>query len=166
MRVVHSWLQDFLSKKLNPAQVAEALSAAGIEVEKITLGQQPVIDVTTPANRPDLNSLIGLAREVAAHSKCQLKQGPKDDLKSVRPRSFEVSAVKLVGRYGLAELKLESKIKASPVWMRKRLELSGVRPINAVVDVTNYCMLAYGQSFHAFDKDKIAGKFIIRLAKT
>ena len=115
-------------------------------------------------NRPDCLSVIGLAREVAAtfgkdltlhEPKVQQETGDIHDLLSV-----SVENDKLCQRY-VARMVKNIKIEPSPRWMRERLRASGVRPINNIVDITNYVMLEYGQPMHAFE----GGKIQVRNAK-
>ncbi len=120
-------------------------------------------------NRPDCLSVIGLAREVAAtfgkdltlhEPKVQQETGDIHDLLSV-----SVENDKLCQRY-VARMVKNIKIEPSPRWMRERLRASGVRPINNIVDITNYVMLEYGQPMHAFDYKYVkGGKIVVRNAK-
>ena len=121
-------------------------------------------------NRPDCLSVIGLAREAAAtfHKPLNLHQpevkgcgGDVHDYLSV-----EVQNKELCQRYVGSAVK-NVKIGPSPRWMRERLRASGVRPINNIVDITNYVMLEYGQPMHAFDIEYVKGhKIIVRNART
>lgn len=114
-----------------------------------------ILDLSTAANRFDLQSVVGLAREIAA----QNGEAAKEVKGESRNTKVEESLVgktdkKLVARYVLAHVKL-GKTGESPMWMRQRLVASGVRPINSVVDITNYVMLEVGQPLHAFDAANI-----------
>ena len=121
-------------------------------------------------NRPDCLSVIGLAREAAAtfHKPLNLHQpevkgcgGNIHDYLSV-----EVQNRELCQRY-VARVVKNVKIGPSPRWMRERLRASGVRPIDNIVDITNYVMLEYGQPMHAFDIEYVKGhKIIVRNART
>ena len=121
-------------------------------------------------NRPDCLSVIGLAREAAAtfHKPLNLHQpevkgcgGNIHDYLSV-----EVQNKELCQRY-VARVVKNVKIGPSPRWMRERLRASGVRPIDNIVDITNYVMLEYGQPMHAFDIEYVKGhKIIVRNART
>ena len=121
-------------------------------------------------NRPDCLSVIGLAREAAAtfHKPLNLHQpevkgcgGDVHDYLSV-----EVQNRELCQRY-VARVVKNVKIGPSPRWMRERLRASGVRPIDNIVDITNYVMLEYGQPMHAFDIEYVKGhKIIVRNART
>ncbi len=128
-----------------------------------------VLDVSILANRPDCLSMLGIAREVAALTGTELKL-PEPKLQergeAIEDRArVEVLAEDLCPRY-MARLFTDVEIGSSPGWMQQRLLASGMRPINNVVDITNYVMLEYGQPLHAFDYEKLAGgRVIIRRAK-
>ncbi len=115
-------------------------------------------------NRPDCLSVIGLARETAATYKLPMKEadisvkGSGDDISNYV--SVSVKDGDLCPRY-MAKVVKNVKIAPSPRWMRERLRASGVRPINNIVDITNYVMIEYGQPMHAFDYRLIGGKEII-----
>ncbi len=123
-----------------------------------------VVEFEITPNRPDCLSVIGLARETAAsfdrpakwHAPCVKETGINGDdvLKKVT-----VTAPDLCLRY-TAKVVKNVKIQPSPDWMRMRLHAAGVRPINNIVDITNYVMLEYGQPMHAFDARCISGNEI------
>ncbi len=128
-----------------------------------------VFEIGITPNRPDCLSHIGVAREIAALYKRSLKK-PKINIKESGQSVKSVLKIDIkdpghcpryVGRF------IDSvSIGASPVWMQRRLKMIGIRPINAVVDVTNYVMMEYGQPLHAFDFNLIEGKkIVVRLAK-
>lgn len=121
-------------------------------------------------NRPDCLSVIGLAREAAAtfHKPLNLHQpevkGCGGDIHDYL--SVEVQNKELCQRY-VARVVKNVKIGPSPRWMRERLRASGVRPIDNIVDITNYVMLEYGQPMHAFDIEYVKGhKIVVRNART
>lgn len=126
------------------------------------------VEFEITSNRPDCLSVIGLAREAAAtfdkelhlpQPKVQHESGNINDLLSV-----EVKNPNLCRRY-VARMVRDIKIAPSPRWMRERLRASGVRPINNLVDITNYVMLEYGQPMHAFDYKYLkGGKIVVRNA--
>lgn len=115
-------------------------------------------------NRPDCLSVIGLAREAAATfgKKFDIKtpcvKAGTDDINNYL--SVEVKNTDLCKRYTARVVK-DIKIEPSPIWMRERLRAGGVRPINNIVDITNYVMLEYGQPMHAFDYACLNGRNII-----
>jgi phenylalanyl-tRNA synthetase beta chain len=123
-----------------------------------------VVEFEITSNRPDCFSIIGLARESAATFGTSFRipevtvkelAGPIDGKASV-----EIKAPELCPRYA-ARIVENVKIEPSPRWMQERLKAAGVRPINNIVDITNYVMLEYGQPMHAFDLENLKGSSII-----
>ncbi len=139
-------------------------SKPGVSVGKL-LSQTDVVDVTTQANRFDLLSYIGLAREIAAKTGSELKlppiSKPKDDLPSLEVKVEAKEAVKAIRTVGIS---LDQQHGTSPT-AKARLEAAGQRSINLAVDITNYTMLETGQPLHAFDADKLKLPLSIRFAK-
>ena len=136
--------------------------------EAIGLNDTKVEFEITP-NRPDCLSVIGLAREAAATYQRPFKlhtpavKGAGGDIRDII--SVEVKNPTLCPRYTCRAVK-NVKVGPSPRWMRERLRASGVRPINNLVDITNYVMLEYGQPLHAFDARFITDqRLIVRSAK-
>jgi phenylalanyl-tRNA synthetase beta chain len=125
---------------------------------------ETVLDIDITANRPDCLSITGIAREVAAIC------GEKMRIPDITYRetgepidkqiSIEIIDSELCPRY-CASLITGIKIKESPTWLQERLVAAGQRPINNIVDITNYIMLEYGQPLHSFDYDRLKGKKII-----
>ena len=122
------------------------------------------VEFEITSNRPDCFSMIGLARETAATFGLPLKEhtpvvkGGEGDVGDYL--RVEVQNTTLCPRY-MARVVKDVKIGPSPRWMRERLRACGVRPINNIVDITNYVMLEYGQPMHAFDLRNVAGAHII-----
>lgn len=134
-----------------------------IREELSLIGEVMELEITP--NRPDCLSVIGMAREAAATLNKDLKypfikimKEEGDMLELID--SIEVKDSSLCKRYYSKVLK-DVEVKESPMWLQTRLMEAGVRPINNIVDVTNYVMLEFGQPLHAFDLDKIKGKKII-----
>jgi len=128
-----------------------------------------ILDVETTANRPDLLSVIGIAREVAAITGKSMKLPSLDYKEAEMPieskAAVEIADADLCPRY-CASLVTDIKVGPSPAWMQQRLTACGMRPINNVVDVTNYVMLEFGQPLHAFNFEKLAkGKIIVKRAR-
>ena len=129
-----------------------------------------VVEFEITPNRPDCLSVIGLAREAAATFDAPLtlhepvvKGGGNGSLMELL--DVETPAADLCPRY-TARMVRNVKIAPSPKWMRERLRSMGVRPINNIVDITNYVMLEYGQPMHAFDYRYVkGGKIIVRRAE-
>ena len=121
-----------------------------------------MIEVDLTPNRPDCASVIGIARELAGINRKELCLPPVPNTLSARSNSFsvEIEAPELCPRYS-ARLIKNVTIGPSPWWLRKRLLSIGLRPINNIVDVTNFVMMEYGQPLHAFDFDQLSGKKIV-----
>ncbi len=142
----------------------------GDDIKPIINADDHVVEFEITPNRPDCLSVIGLAREAAATFDQPLrlhqpvvKGGADGDLMELL--DVETPAADLVPRY-TARMVRNVKIAPSPKWMRERLRSMGVRPINNIVDITNYVMLEYGQPMHAFDYRYVkGGKIIVRRAE-
>ena len=137
----------------------------GDDIKPIIGADDHVVEFEITPNRPDCLSVIGLAREAAAtfSQPMQLHQpvvkgGGKGNLMDLL--DVETPASDLCPRY-TARMVRNVKIGPSPKWMRERLRAMGVRPINNIVDITNYVMLEYGQPMHAFDYRYVKGGHII-----
>ncbi len=123
-----------------------------------------ILDLDITPNRPDCLSVIGIAREIAAltGSKVHIPEVQCQELEEAIDSfaSVEILEPELCPRY-CASLLTGIKVTSSPQWLQRRLLACGMRPINNIVDVTNYVMLEYGQPLHAFDYNEIRGKQII-----
>ncbi len=134
--------------------------------ELLNIKEDTVIDVAPTPNRGDEMSVIGVAREIASLFNKKLKLNPITTLNDLKTDKFNVEILdKDTCLYYCAGLLNNIEIKPSPDWMKRRLEVSGIRSINNVVDITNYVLLEYGQPLHAFDKDKLDGYLCVRRAK-
>ena len=142
----------------------------GDDLKPVIGADDHVVEFEITPNRPDCLSVIGLAREAAATFNAPLtlhdpvvKGGADGNLMELL--DVETPASDLCQRY-TARMVRNVKIAASPKWMRERLRSMSVRPINNIVDITNYVMLEYGQPMHAFDYRYVkGGKIIVRRAK-
>lgn len=141
----------------------------GDDVAKLIGYDDHIVEFEITPNRPDCLSVIGLAREAAATFRKPLKlhapeiKGCGGSIAELV--DIEIEDPELCPRY-TARMVKNVKIKPSPAWMRGRLRNSGVRPINNIVDITNYVMLEYGQPMHAFDFSCVEGrKIIVRTAR-
>ncbi len=138
----------------------------GMDIRDALLLRDTVVEFEITSNRPDCLSVIGLARESAVSFGRALNiPTPKvncinDGDKIENYLSVSIDAPDLCQRY-MARVVKNVKIQPSPLWLRMRLRASGVRPINNIVDITNYVMLEYGQPMHAFDYTCIDGSSII-----
>ena len=174
MRLVLSWLREFVDVEAPAEEIAGTLALRGFEVASIEpLDSDAVIDFEVTANRPDALSVLGLAREVAtaydvpvalpsveskAHRLAEVSIGASDRI------NVAIDDAELCPRYAAAVADVQ--IAPSPAWMAARLQAAGVRPISNIVDVTNYVNIELGQPMHAFDLARLAGPEIrVRRAK-
>ena len=165
MRISTEWLREFVA--LPPAnELAHVFEMAGIGVEEHD-NERFALEVTS--NRGDWLSVMGLAREVGAMTDHPIRVAASSLVEAGEPIAGRVQiAIENpddCARY-VARLIENVTVGPSPEWMQRRLEQCGMRPINNVVDVTNYVMLETGQPLHAFDADKIAnGQVVVRRAR-
>ncbi|MDW7967003.1 MAG: phenylalanine--tRNA ligase subunit beta [Thermoanaerobaculum sp.] len=170
MKVLYSWLCDHLEAPLPPAEMAERLTAAGLHVELRTPeGQDEVWEVDVTTNRPDCLSHRGLAREAAACGAGQLK-GFSVRVAEQGPPVHQLALVTVEDEAGCprycARVIRGVQVGPSPAWLAERLAACGIRPINNVVDATNYVLLDLGHPLHAFDLARLAGSAIrVRAAR-
>ncbi len=180
MRVPVSWLRDFVDVPVSPEDLGETLTLRGFElsaIERANLvplesdprtvrgsdpgtGTDAVLDFEVTANRPDALSIIGFAREVGTAYSLPVKPLVAKPLPAqpTADVSVKLEAPDLCPRYAAAVA--DVTIAPSPAWLVSRLQAAGVRPINNVVDVTNYVLIELGQPMHAFDLEKLAGREI------
>ena len=137
----------------------------GEEVKKLLDIEDVIFDINVTANRPDCQSILGLAREVAAvldkplkmpalNFECDNSLSTKNQIK-VTDKAFD-----LCPRY-MAHYVSDIKIEQSPLWLKRRLASMGLRSINNIVDITNFVLLEIGQPMHAFDLNDLSGKEIV-----
>ena len=142
----------------------------GDDINDVIGNRDTIVDFEITNNRPDCYSIIGLAREAAAAFGKPMKHHEpvvhgSDAGSMYEMLDVEVPAEHLCNRYSSRMVK-NVKIAPSPKWMRQRLRANGIRPINNIVDITNYVMLEYGQPMHAFDYRYVAsGKIVVREAE-
>ena len=118
-----------------------------------------ILDVTATANRADALSMVGIAREVAALTAAKLTlpepgEQTHDTSRETFPLALKISDTQACPTY-IGTVIDQVKIAPSPEWLQQRLRAAGVRPINNVVDITNYVLLEWGQPLHAFDRDRL-----------
>ncbi|MCL2620019.1 MAG: phenylalanine--tRNA ligase subunit beta [Defluviitaleaceae bacterium] len=128
--------------------------------------RQDVVEFEITTNRPDCFSIIGMARETSATFNCELRVTNYQLEKPTNDRiAVEIQNDKLCSRYVAAVVE-NVKVRPSPQWLRTRLIACGLRPVNNIVDITNYVMLEMGQPMHAFDIRAIHGdKIVVRNAR-
>ena len=142
----------------------------GQDINEVIGNDDTVVEFEITNNRPDCYSIIGLAREAAAAFALPMKHHEPAVHGSEAGSIFEhldveVPAEQLCNRY-CARMVTNVKVGPSPKWLRQRLRANGVRPINNIVDITNYVMLEYGQPMHAFDHRYVgSGRIVVREAR-
>ncbi len=150
--------------------IIEESCRIGDDINTVIGNDDTIVDFEITNNRPDCYSIIGLARESAAAFGMQMKHHEPvvhgSDAGSIYDHlDVEVPAERLCNRYS-SRMVANVKIAPSPKWLRQRLRANGVRPINNIVDITNYVMLEYGQPMHAFDYRYVgSGKIVVREAE-
>ncbi len=169
MKFTDEWLKEYCPNALSPERLSALLTGAGIKVEGVTqAGDDWCFELELTANRPDCLGLIGVAREVAL-----LVGG------TLQAPAFKL-ALAIVGHHDQVPIRVEDpagcprytgrvirgvQIRPSPAWLQRRLTGIGLRPVNNVVDVTNYVLFECGQPLHAFDLARLRGPELrIRLA--
>jgi len=174
--ISNSWLREHLKTKATPEEIAEYLSLSSQSVEKVTKVENDwVYEIEVTTNRPDCLSLYGIARELTAilprfgipahlnSPPTTNDQGPTT--KTGLSLDIKITDSSLCPRF-TAIIFDNVKIGPSPKIVQERLEKSGVRALNNVVDISNYLMLEIGQPMHTFDYDKIKGaKMTLREAE-
>jgi len=190
MKFTYSWLKEYVDIKLKPEELAQKLTMAGLEIESLsnTCGEW-IFEAEVTTNRPDWLSIIGITREVAAVTGTSLRGVPRPEhwipftgsgTTKQSPRSKEIASLASFARNdGFIQIQddiacprytgrviTNVKVGPSPEWLIKRLKSIGLRPVNNIVDITNFVLFETGQPLHAFDFDKLAGsKIIVRRAK-
>ncbi|MBI3321877.1 MAG: phenylalanine--tRNA ligase subunit beta [Candidatus Omnitrophica bacterium] len=176
MRVPLEWLKEYVPIRLSPEELADRLTMAGLEViglDEESAGQV-VFDVEVTPNRPDCLSILGIAREVSAITGQRLKlppvQGSRLKVQGRRPRTSNPEprtplTIRIEDHTGcqryIGRLLRGVSVAPSPVWMQRRLRACGARPINNIVDITNYVLFEYGQPLHAFDAERLASSTVL-----
>jgi len=169
MKVPVSWLEEFVAVKVEPERLAEALTLVGLAVEGIDkTGGDAVLDVDVTTNRVDCMNVYGVAREVAAIYGLPLRpldvQVQENGAPASQALRVTIEAPDLCPRF--CGRVLDVRLGPSPAWVRDRLAQVGVRPINNVVDLTNYVMMEMGHPSHAFDLARVPeGHLNVRWAR-
>jgi phenylalanyl-tRNA synthetase beta chain len=172
VKILLSWLREFVDVPGSAEELARTLSVRGFAVESIDAcgDGDAVLDFEVTANRPDCMSVVGIAREAATAYGLPLnmapripdpgsKTGPPSPVGGSRGGPADIDIViedtSLCPRYAGAIADVQ--VGPSPPWMQARLQAAGIRPISNIVDVTNYVLVELGQPMHAFDLAKLAG---------
>jgi phenylalanyl-tRNA synthetase beta chain len=179
MKVQVDWLKEYTEIDVPADELGHVLTMAGLEIESHETVDLPdgekseVLELNVTPNRGYCLSHIGVAREVSALLNKSLKLS--DPIKALATKSGTVAVEDRVSVENLepelcpryCALVIENvKVGPSPKWLKDRLIAIGLRPINNIVDITNFVMMEYGQPLHAFDRGLLAGnKIVIRRAK-
>jgi phenylalanyl-tRNA synthetase beta chain len=170
MKISIEWIRDYVDLQESPEKLKEDLSMVGLLVETMSeVHNSPVLEVEVTSNRPDCLSYIGMARQISAMYQRPLKTPPvQTNLEASSdtiPFAIEIRDEELCPRY--AGLVMDGvKIEPSPIWMQQRLEAAGMRPLNNIVDISNYVLLEMGHPLHTFDFDVLRkGKIVVDRAK-
>ena len=170
MKLPVEWLREYVETPLGDDALADALTMAGLEVEETTASDDgPVFHTKITPNRGDWLSVVGTAREAAAALDRPLRWTaqplPEEKEEITRWVGVRVETPALCPRF-TGKLIRNVIFRPSPDWMQARLLAVGMRPINVVVDVTNYVMLEMGQPLHAYDYATLPeGKIVVRPAR-
>ncbi|MEK7228116.1 MAG: phenylalanine--tRNA ligase subunit beta [Patescibacteria group bacterium] len=166
MKVSYNWLQNHIEEKLpTPEQVAETIHTHAFEVESTEkIGNDTIFDIAVlPDRAHDCLSHVGIAKEVAGLLGLTLKKYPLPPLPE-SPLSIKVEIQSDLCRRYIAVEMTGVKVGPSPSWLKEALEGIGARSINNIVDATNLVLFDDGQPVHAFDKAKIDGGIVVRMA--
>lgn len=168
IKILDSWLREYLKTKAAPQKIAEVMSLTSVSIEHIEpYNKDFIYDIEVTTNRPDLMSVVGLAREAAA----VLPQSgieatfisptltiPEKEPSEVLPITIK-STESLTKR--ICAVIMEVKVRPSPKIIQERLETSDIRSLNNIIDVTNYVMRTIGHPTHVFDYDKLKTQTLV-----
>jgi len=168
MRFSLNFIKEFLDIDADAEGLVEILTQAGMEVEHYQkAGNDWIFDIEVTTNRYDWLSLVGIAREIAA---CLHKQFKLPSVKLVKKPLLGSPRIVIENLkdcpYYIGRVIRGPKIAPSPGWLKDRVANCGLSVISNAVDITNYCMLKWGNPLHVFDLDKIEGNIYIRRARS
>ncbi|HRN95945.1 MAG TPA: phenylalanine--tRNA ligase subunit beta [Candidatus Levybacteria bacterium] len=173
IKISDNWLREYIETNATVSEMAKALSLCSVGVERIEkIGSDSIYDIEITTNRPDLMSVVGIAREASAvlpqfgidATFKPLKPSPNISQKNTTHHIEIKNDPKLVQR--ILAVVMDVTLKKSPDFISKRLEKSDIRSLNNIIDVTNYVMREVGHPAHVFDYDRLqTKKLIIRYAK-
>ena len=160
-----------LSKSVVPKNYQEGIyvfeneQELGSDVVEVLGLNDYILDLSITPNRADALSMRGLTYELGAlyNNKVDFKDVEKEE--NYEETSLQVSIESESCRNYVGQVVKNVEVKSSPLWLQTRLMNSGIRPINNIVDITNYVLLEFGQPMHAFDKDLVGDKIVVRDAK-
>jgi phenylalanyl-tRNA synthetase beta chain len=165
MKVPLTWVREFVGVDASAEDIGKLMGVRGLALEGLeSHAGDVVMDFDVTANRPDLLSMVGIAREIATAYRVPLRLEALQTWQPDQSIPITIEEPDLCGRYIGATA--DVVVGPSPQWMQDRLTACGVRPISNIVDITNYVMLESGQPMHAFDFDKMrGGKVVVRRAR-
>src|SRR3989344_7344255 len=156
IKIVDSWLRDFLKTKATPEVIARELSLKSVSVDRVEkINDDYIYDIEITTNRPDLMSVEAIAKEASAVLEDAEVNELKTDKIQTSDNKFPIEIIndpKLVNR--ICAVVMEVEIGQSPTLIKTRLEKSGIRNLNNLIDVTNYVMREVGHPAHVFDFDR------------
>lgn len=167
MRFSLKFIQQFLKLDLKPASLAQKLTMAGMEVEALEkIGDDWIFDIEVTTNRYDWLAMVGIAQEIAAVLGRKLKiEYPQISKQPVLGDPAIIIEDAKDCPYYIGRLIKGVKVGAPSLNLKNLITNCGLTSVNNVVDITNYCMLKWGNPLHAFDQDKLEGNIYIRRAK-
>ncbi len=166
MKIGWNWLQDYLDLQgVDSDRLSEALGMLGFPVESVEeTGDGRVLELEVTTNRPDCLNHLGIAREVSARFGLEVRVPDCTEPSGrgvSKPRArVSIEAPDLCPRYA-ARVMTDVRIEPSPGWLKRRIEAVGQRPINNVVDITNFVLYELGQPLHGFDLDRLSERRIV-----
>jgi len=170
MRISLEWLKEYLDLPESVTQLRKDLTMLGLVVDSVEEAfGQPVLEVEITANRPDCLSYIGIARDLAALYDRKLRPVPTTDKldcdSDETPYRIQIEDPRLCPRY-VGLVMSDVRVGKSPDWMQRRLEATGMRTVNNLVDITNYVLLEQGHPLHAFDYRRLRkSKIVVERAR-
>src|SRR5258708_3962255 len=168
MRIPLNWLKDYIKVPTDQKLLTDKLTMSGHMLNKVEVkNKHVIIDLELRGNRENCYYILGIAREVSALFKSQVKYPkfyhPLKKVPQLKDVTLEVNS-KTIKRVMLVTIK-NIKITPSPKWLRERLVEYGIESINNIVDLSNYVMIETGQPLHTFDLEKLGKKLEIKPAK-
>lgn len=174
IKILDSWLREYLKTKASAKQIAECLSLSSVSIERVEKhGSDFLYDIEVTTNRVDVASVVGLAREAAAILPQFGISATFIPPKLIKPHEKVNDPLPLIIKNNemlvnrICAVILEVSVKSSPKKMQERLETTGIRSINNIIDVTNYVMRVIGHPTHVFDYDLLKTQtLVIRESRT
>ncbi|QDU45639.1 Phenylalanine--tRNA ligase beta subunit [Symmachiella dynata] len=170
MIVSWNWLKEYVPLEMSADDLTDKLTLSGLNLEGTEAFPEDLgIDLEVTSNRPDCLGHLGVAREIAALYDKPITipdaQPSESAAKTAEATSVEIECDDLCPQY-IARVVRGVKVAESPDWLKSRLETLGIRPINNIVDISNYVLMECGQPLHTFDMDKLhEGRIVVRRAQ-